>query len=129
MNRELILDENSLERMEIYLKRKNLHNVMCNRKQAMLPKDCVILPNDCGTAPGCIIEENGKIAVMLPGPPHELQCMYLNYVKPYLIKKSDCLFYSENLKLFGIGESKVSEILNDYIENNENPLYQYQMQS
>ncbi|MDY3929389.1 MAG: competence/damage-inducible protein A [Clostridia bacterium] len=121
MNRELILDENSLERMEVYLKRKNLHNVMCNRKQAMLPKECVILPNDCGTAPGCIIEENGKIAVMLPGPPHELQCMYLNYVKPYLIKKSDCLLYSENLKLFGIGESKVSEILNDYIENNENP--------
>lgn len=121
MNRELVLDENSLERMETYLKRKNLNNVMCNRKQAMLPKDCVILPNDCGTAPGCIIEENEKIAVMLPGPPHELQCMYLNYVKPYLIKKSDCLFYSENLKLFGIGESKVSEILNDYIENNENP--------
>ncbi len=121
MNKELILDEDSLKRMLKYLQLKNLDTVKCNRKQAMLPKDCTILPNDCGTAPGCIIEENGKIAVMLPGPPHELECMYLNYVKQYLMKKSECIFYSENLKLFGIGESKVAEILYDYMENNENP--------
>ena len=120
-NKELVLDEESVARMEKYLKGRGLMDVKCNLKQAMMPKDSIILKNDCGTAPGCIIEENGKIAIMLPGPPHELVDMYKKCVKPYLMSKTDSIFYSENLKLFGIGESKVSEILNDYIEKYENP--------
>lgn len=120
-NKELVLHEESLKRMEEYLKRKGLNTVKCNRKQAMLPKGCIVLPNNCGTAPGCIIEENGKTAIMLPGPPHELEAMYTESVKPYLIKKSEDIIYSENLKIFGMGESKVSELLNKYISDYTNP--------
>lgn len=120
-NKELVLHEESLRRMEEYLKSKGLNTVKCNRKQAMLPKGCTVLPNNCGTAPGCIIEENGKIAIMLPGPPHELEAMYTESVKPYLIKKSEDILYSENLKIFGMGESKVSELLNKYISDYTNP--------
>lgn len=119
--KELVLDEESLLRMENYLKRKNLSEVKCNRKQAMLPKNCIVLPNNCGTAPGCIIEDNGKTAIMLPGPPHELEAMYTESVKPYLVKKSDTMLYSQNLKIMGIGESKVSELLNKYISEYTNP--------
>lgn len=121
LNKELVLHEESLKRMEEYLKRKGLNTVKCNRKQAMLPKGCIVLPNNCGTAPGCIIEENGKTAIMLPGPPHELEAMYTESVKPYLIKKSEDIIYSENLKIFGMGESKVSELLNKYISDYTNP--------
>ena len=39
---------------------------MNNRKQAMFAKGCTILPNACGTAPGCMIEKDGKIVVQLP---------------------------------------------------------------
>lgn len=119
--KELFLHEESLVRMEKYLKRKGLDTVKCNQKQAMLPKGCIVLPNNCGTAPGCIIEENNKIAVMLPGPPHELEAMYKESVKPYLMKKSGYMLYSENLKIFGMGESKVSELLDKYIREYENP--------
>lgn len=120
-NKPLVLDQKSLDTMMEYLKTKGLNTVKCNEKQAMLPKDCIILENTCGTAPGCIIEENSKIAIMLPGPPRELEQMYLKSVKPYLMKKTDSVFYSENLKLYGIGESKVSQILDDYIKKAENP--------
>ena len=58
---------------------------------------------------------------MLPGPPHELEAMYTESVKPYLIKKSEDIIYSENLKIFGMGESKVSELLNKYISDYTNP--------
>lgn len=121
MKKQLVLHEESLERMQIYLKRRNLNKVECNKKQAMLPEGCIILPNNCGTAPGCIIEEGEKIVIMLPGPPHELEQMFMESVKPYLMKKTNCRLYSQNLKLFGIGESKVSQMLDDYIKNNTNP--------
>ena len=49
---------------------------MNNRKQAMFAKGCTILPNACGTAPGCMIEKDGKIVVQLPGPPHEMADMF-----------------------------------------------------
>ena len=49
-NKELILDEESVVRMEKYLKVRGLTGVKCNLKQAMMPKDSVILKNDCGTA-------------------------------------------------------------------------------
>lgn len=120
-NKELVLDTPSLNRMEEYLKRKGLNTVKCNKKQAMLPKDCIVLPNSCGTAPGCIIEDKDKIAIMLPGPPHELEVMFCESVKPYLIKKSEDILYSQNLKIFGMGESKVSELLNKYISDYTNP--------
>lgn len=39
-----------------------------NVKQAMVPeKNGIVLYNDNGTAPGIIMEKNGKMIVMLPG--------------------------------------------------------------
>ena len=57
-----------------------------HRKQAMLPTDSVILENEHGTAPGCIMEYEGKIVVLLPGPPREMQPMFELAVEKYLCK-------------------------------------------
>ena len=46
-----------------------------NDKQAMVPLGAEILINEVGTAPGLVLEHNGKLIVLLPGPPSEL-----NYV-------------------------------------------------
>jgi nicotinamide-nucleotide amidase len=43
-----------------------------------------VLPNANGTAPGLWVEQDGKILVMLPGPPNELQPMFVNQVLPRL---------------------------------------------
>ena len=61
---------------------------MNNRKQAMFAKGCTILPNACGTAPGCMIEKDGKIVVQLPGPPHEMADMFGRQVYGRLAKKT-----------------------------------------
>ena len=60
-----------------------------NEKQAYFPKEAYILKNDNGTAPGCIMEKEGKMIVVLPGPPREMESMFENYVKPYLSKLTD----------------------------------------
>lgn len=47
-----------------------------NRRQAMVPKGVAILTNCNGTAPGLWLEHEGKLIVLLPGPPHELKPMF-----------------------------------------------------
>ena len=57
-----------------------------NIKQVMFPADhCIILPNPRGTAPGCIMEKNGKAAILMPGPPWEMDPMFEEEVVPYLL--------------------------------------------
>ena len=92
-----------------------------NFKQALVPEGSIILDNENGTAPGLIIEENGKCCIMLPGPPNEFIPMVENQVVPYFLKKEGTeALYSKVVKLVGIGESKVAAEIADLV-NMENP--------
>ncbi|MBE7047805.1 MAG: competence/damage-inducible protein A [Ruminococcaceae bacterium] len=84
-----------------------------NRKQACIPQGGRILSNYCGTAPGVIVEQGDKIAILLPGPPRELMPMFTKQVIPYLEEKSAFVMRSKILRLFGIGEARVGEELAD----------------
>lgn len=93
-----------------------------NMRQAEFPKEgCTILPNPFGTAPGCILEKDGKTAVLMPGPPRELCPMFLNEVVPYLNKKSDHMLYSRELRVYGLGESSLEQALMDMIDGQTDP--------
>lgn len=46
-----------------------------NRKQAMVPTKGHKLPNAHGTAPGAWFEDDGCIAVLMPGVPREMKAM------------------------------------------------------
>jgi nicotinamide-nucleotide amidase len=92
-----------------------------NEKQAWFPVGSIILKNDRGTAPGCVIETNGKSIIILPGPPRELTYMYDHEVLPYLEAKSNVRFHSVNLRFFGIGESELEHKVKDLMENQSNP--------
>ena len=59
-----------------------------NRKQAYFPVGAIVMPNRCGTAPGCIVERDGKAVAVLPGPPHELKDMFDCELAPYLAARS-----------------------------------------
>ncbi len=84
-----------------------------NWKQAYIPEGAMILHNKRGTAPGIILEKNEKIAIMLPGPPRELIPMFSELVEPYLRTKSSFVMASKVVRLFGIGEARVGEIMAD----------------
>ena len=40
-----------------------------NMKQAFFPEPAVPIPNDYGTAPGFMIEKDGRFALFFPGAP------------------------------------------------------------
>ncbi len=84
-----------------------------NLKQAYKPKGAVVLENPHGTAPGLWVEKEGKILVMLPGPPNELQPMFLSVVLPKLKERSR-LAQEETylqIKTSGVGESSLETLL------------------
>lgn len=119
--RQLVMDEESLRQIEEFFKKIGREMSDNNRKQAMMPEGCTIFPNPNGTAPGCAIEQDGKVAFMLPGPPREMQPMFDNYVIPYLMKDSDTVLASKMIHLFGIGESLLEHKLHDVMVNSTNP--------
>jgi nicotinamide-nucleotide amidase len=45
-----------------------------------------VLPNDRGTAPGQWVTANGVVAMLLPGPPHELKAMFEQQCLPRLAR-------------------------------------------
>ena len=50
----------------------------------MVPKGAIVVENENGTAPGVIMEADGKKIILLPGPPNELVPMFEEQVFPYL---------------------------------------------
>lgn len=120
-SKKLFLDNASLENIKIFFKNKGKHIPDSNIKQAYFPENSIILKNDNGTAPGCIIQENNKILIMLPGPPNEVTPMFENYVKPFLKNFQTKSLYSKNLNLAGIGESEASEKVRDLMLKSKNP--------
>lgn len=123
--RTLVMDEDSLARIQAHFLRLGREMTDNNKKQAMMPQGCVIFQNENGTAPGCAIEGNGKLegktAIMLPGPPREMKPMFEQQVKPYLLKDSDTRLVSHTMHFFGIGESMLEDRLCSLMEKSLNP--------
>ncbi len=119
--KELVLHEESLRHIESFFQRLGREMTDNNRKQAMMPQGCTVFSNPNGTAPGCAIEKDGKVAFMLPGPPREMRPMFDNFVIPYLQKDSDTVLASKMIHLFGIGESMLEHKLHDIMVESSNP--------
>ncbi|MCM1544042.1 MAG: competence/damage-inducible protein A [Ruminococcus sp.] len=113
-------DEKSLEAIKSYFKNKNTPMAKSNEKQAMMPVGSIIMENKNGTAPGCIMEKDGKIIIVLPGPPREMKPMFEESVIPYLQKFTSGVIKSHSVRTFGIGESSMAERVCDLFDS-ENP--------
>lgn len=92
-----------------------------NWKQAIVPEDAIILDNGNGTAPGLILEKEGKSMILLPGPPNELKPMFEEQVAPYLQEKQPEIIFSKMVKVCGVGESMVEDQIRDLIDSQTNP--------
>ena len=98
-------DAHTRERIQAYFDARGAKEIAENNwKQAMVPEGALVLDNENGTAPGLILEKDGKTAVLLPGPPGELIPMFRKAVYPYLHRKQPEIIVSEMVKLCGIGE-------------------------
>jgi len=124
LGKQLVSHEPTL--LKIRNKLKDLTSAISktNEKIALYPEGAQILDNPIGTAPGIIISENDKKIVLLPGVPDELKA---------ITEKNTLLLFAGNreknhvikhqiLKIWGISEAKVGELLEDIMGENKNPL-------
>ncbi|GHU74005.1 putative competence-damage inducible protein [Clostridia bacterium] len=120
-NKEMILDNKTLDDIKAYFKKRKITYTDNNSRQAKFPKGAKIIRNENGTAPGCAIEENGKLIIMLPGPPSELEPMFIKEVIPILSKRSNSSYNSKTLRMYGLSESAVEEAVKKVIDMKGNP--------
>lgn len=74
-----------------------------------------------GHGTGCAFEADGKHVLMLPGPPRECNPMWKECAMPYLYKLAGGCIVSRNIRVFGLGESNMENILHDMMEKSANP--------
>ena len=95
-----------------------------NLKQAWLIPSARSIPNPNGTAPGWWVDRpDGRVAVLLPGPPRELRPMWHDWALPRLRERGlgDGRVV-RTLRTYGIGESHVAELLGETMLRAANPV-------
>lgn len=124
-NKNLILDQQSLEKIQKIFSQRNIQMPEINKKQAYFIEDSKILENNFGSAIGCYLENEGKHLVILPGPPSEMIPMFEEQVAPYLKSLQNAIFFSNYINIFGIGESSVNEVVKDLLTQSNPTLAPY----
>lgn len=104
--------------LEAYFQRRGKKMPALNRKIAYRPERAEVLANQVGTAPGLWIEQDGKVAILLPGPPAELENVLREEVLPRLRKLgivSEGEAYVQ-IRTAGVGESSLMEIIQPLLD-------------
>jgi len=93
-----------------------------NRRQAFVIDGASVLPNDRGTAPGQWLEESGAVAMLLPGPPHELKAMFERQCLPRLAQiVPKLVIRTLFLRVAGTAESDLDQLIAPVYKKYQNP--------
>ena len=121
--RKLVTDQNLVVQMKNRFQKRGLIMTKNNERQALIPEGATIVNNPNGTAPSFIVDDGYISIFCLPGVPFELKWLFENEVVPYLRKKfnlSEVILYKV-LKVAGMGESNVDELIGHLMETSNNP--------
>lgn len=111
LGRELTEDPTIVSAISERFKARGWRMPDINRRQAMVPAGADVLRNANGTAPGLVLEADGRLIVLLPGPPRELQPMFDEQVAPRLAARApERRLRRRVLKITGRSESQVEEV-------------------
>ena len=122
LNLKLIKYPEAEENLKRILKKINKAISPSNLKQIYLPEGAKIIINQYGTAPAMILEKDNKIICSFPGVPHEMKNLIEENLIPYLKEKfpPSIIKKSKTLKITGLGESSVNELIRDHINKQSN---------
>jgi len=122
LSRRLMLDERVLEEIKAKFLHFGRRMPEINARQAMVIEGAEVIPNPNGTAPGMYVEHEGRVVVLLPGPPRELKPMFEGCVLPKLSERAGGLCVARRvLRVAGLGESAVDERIAPVYTQYKNP--------
>lgn len=94
-----------------------------NEKQADRIDGGRLLMNEKGTAPGQMVERDGKILVLLPGPPREMLPLFEREVLPIVeARSSGERIVMRIIRIAGMGESDVEQLVAPIYKTFTNPV-------
>ncbi len=102
------------------LKRSMAEN---NKRQAFILDGAEILNNDRGTAPGQWFSRDGRIVMLLPGPPREMRAMWEQQALPRLEKVlPPMVIRTIHMRVAGMGESDLDQMIAPVYTQYTNPV-------
>ncbi len=107
-----VLDEQSaiVRTIEERFARRGMKMPDVNRRQALVLRGATVLANPNGTAPGQWLEHDGKLIVLLPGPPRELRPMLTSLCEGVLSERAGPeRIFRTSLFVTGRSESSVEQ--------------------
>ncbi len=123
LGKNLVLDEEAMRSIELYFEKTNRVMTENNRKQALVIEGSIILKNENGMAPGMFLTTADHKYMLLPGPPSEMEPMFMKYGQAAIagIYGSQARIESRVLRFFGIGEAALEAQIEDLIDQQSNP--------
>jgi nicotinamide-nucleotide amidase len=123
LDRHLVFRQDLLDALSERFQRLQRKMADNNRRQTFIVEGAEPLPNSRGTAPGQWIECDGKMIMLLPGPPHELKAMFTGDCLPRLRRNLPAqvirtLFY----RVAGMGESDLDQLISPVYKPYANPV-------
>jgi len=120
--RQLKLDYEVLEGIRERFASRGYQMTPNNERQALILDGGKVLPNPNGSAPGIKLDQEGKLIVLLPGPPRENRPMFDDYVMPDLERMSRGVRMAKRvLKVTGLGESALDDMIAPTYKEYTNP--------
>ena len=123
LDRKLYFDPAIADALEERFARLGRKMSEVNKRQAFVVEGARVLVNDRGSAPGQWIEDSGRIAILLPGPPHELKAMFERQALPLLhraVPKS--VISTLQLRVTGMPESDLDQLISPVYKKYTNPV-------
>jgi nicotinamide-nucleotide amidase len=109
-----LVDEVLVAGIREFFAQRGLEMPERNAKQAWVIPSAEVLPNPVGTAPGWLARIDDTIVVAMPGVPREMVRMWREQALPRISDQLTARVYrSANLRTLGIGESAVSQLLDE----------------
>jgi nicotinamide-nucleotide amidase len=121
--REMVFSEDYADRLQEWWSRRGREMPASNLRQAYYPAGAEMLPNPRGTAPGLVLEHEGKLIFCVPGVPAEMEHLMFAEVLPRLASASgeEQVIASRVIRTWGRPESEVAELLDDLYTSSVNP--------
>jgi nicotinamide-nucleotide amidase len=123
LDRKLAFHPEIAEALEQRFARMGRKMAEINKRQAFLVEGADMLPNDRGTAPGQWVEDSGRVAILLPGPPHELKAMFERQCLSRLLRIVPKLAIRTTLlRITGMTESDLDQTISPVYKKYLNPV-------
>lgn len=121
--RKLIFRDDLRDAIDARFRRMNRKMAEINLRQAYAVDGAEALPNPNGTAAGQWLDHEGRVVMLLPGPPHEMKPMFIDQCLPRLTLRLPAqVIRARFYRVAGMGESDLDQLIAPVYTKYSNPV-------